>query len=624
MHILYEEEGTLKAASILSRAPASLQVEAPHGKRSKVKSASVLLEFEHPSAGQLLEEAERFAESLDADFLWQCSGTAEFGFGDLAREYVGRDPSPVEAAGVLMKLHSAPVYFYRRGRGRFQAAPADTLKLALAAVEKKKRVQAQIEDWARALERFECPREVAELAGELLYAPDRSKPETKALERACASTGLAPVRLLERCGLVPDAHEYHLQRFLHEFFPGGTAFPPHDIPEPAVELPRGEAEAFSLDDAGTTEIDDAFSLQPREGGWRIGVHIAAPALGIAPGSALDAIARERLSTAYMPGLKYTMLPDDVVARYSLDAGTERPAISLYVDIDAEGAVKGRHSRIEQVRIAANLRHAAYEPLNAAFEEGATCGLAHEEDLRVLWRFSEALEARRGKPSAGSAVDYSFYVESGRVRIVRRPRGSPLDKLVAELMILANSTWGELLAERDVAAIYRVQTTGKVRMSVHPEPHEGLGVASYAWMSSPLRRYVDLLNQWQLVSALSGKRPPFGRTSESLLAAMRAFEVTYARYDEHQRVMEDYWCLRWLQQEAAKNATAVVLRENLVRFENIPLVTRVPSLPELAPGTRVDLQIGALDLLERTVSCAYRGTLGTAPLPQEAPETAPPA
>ena len=100
-----------------------------------------------------------------------------------------------------------------------------------------------------------------------------------------------------------------------------------------------------------------------------------------------------------------------------------------------------------------------------------------------------------------------------MRIVPRKRGAPLDKLVSELMILVNSSWGELLAERDIAAIYRVQSTGKVRLSVHAEPHEGLGVRCYAWMSSPLRRYVDLLNQWQLIAALQGRRPPFTRSAE---------------------------------------------------------------------------------------------------------------
>ena len=438
--------------------------------------------------------------------------------------------------------------------------------------------------------------------------------EARALEQACTSTGLPAARLFERCGRLPDTHAYHLKRFLHEFFPRGTAFPPHEQPVVARDLPLAVAAAFSLDDIGTTEIDDAFSLsRTATGELRIGIHIAAPGLGFAPGSALDAMARERLATAYMPGFKFTMLPEDVIAAFSLDQGTERPALSLYVDVGEDGTVRARHSRLERVPTAANLRHAEYDALNQAFETGTALGLAYEDELRSLWRTAAALEARRGRPSAGAALDYSFYVENERVRIVPRKRGSPLDKLVSEMMILANTSWGELLAERDVAAIYRAQGTGKVRFTVHPEPHEGLGVACYAWMSSQLRRYVDLVNQWQLVAALDGRRAPFARNSDALLSALRACELTYARYDEHQRSMETYWSLRWMLQEGVRSAEAVVLRENLVRFEGLPLFTRVPSLPPLDSGARVRLEIASVDLLERSVSAVYRETLKPGPV-----------
>ena len=612
MQLLYEEDGELKVGAVLDRAPASFHVESPHGRRSKIKAANVLLSFERPAGAELLAAAEKFAGDLDVVFLWECSAAREFGFEELAREYVGREPTPVEAAGVLVKLQAAPMYFYRRGRGRFQAAPEATLKLALAAVEKKKRLQEQVGVWAEALSRGECPPQIAALQDELLYAPDRNKPETRALEQACASTGLAPAKLFARCGRLSDSHEYHLKRFLHEFFPGGAAFPPHEVPSLPDDLPLAPAAAFSLDDIGTTEIDDAFSVQRLAAGLRVGIHIAAPALGFAPGSPLDAIARERLSTAYMPGRKFTMLPDDVIGRFSLDHGGELPAVSLYLDIDEQHAVRGRHTRLERVPIVANLRHAQYDVLNEAFETAEAKGLAHEEDLRALWRVAGALEARRGRPSAGTAhLDYTFHVAGDRVRIVPRKRGAPLDKLVSEMMIVANSAWGELLAERDVAAIYRVQSTGKVRFSVHPEGHEGLGVSAYAWMSSPLRRYIDLVNQWQLVAALAGRRPPFTRTSDALLATLRAFEVTYARYDEHQRAMETYWSLRWLMQGDIRTVDALVLRENVARVEGLPLVTRVSSLPVLEPGSRVRLEVGGVDLIERTLACTYRETLGGA-------------
>jgi len=621
VQLLYEEDGELKVGAVLDRAPASYHVESPHGRRSKIKAASVLLSFERPPAAELLAAAGKFAGELEVGFLWECSGAREFGFEELAREYVGREPTPVEAAGVLMKLHGAPMYFYRRGRGRFQAAPEATLKLALAAAEKKKRVQEQVSAWAEALVRGDCPVEIAALQDELLYAPDRNKPQTKALEQACAKTGLTAAKLFAHCGRLGDSHEFHLKRFLHEFFPGGAAFPAHEIPALPEGLPRAPVAAFSLDDIGTTEIDDAFSVQRLADGVRVGVHIAAPALGFAPGSPLDAIARERLSTAYMPGRKFTMLPDDVVGRFSLDHGGELPAVSLYLDLDDDHSVRGHHSRLERVPIVANLRHAEYDVLNEAFEKGEARGLAHEEELRTLWRAALAMEKRRGRPSAGSALDYTFHVENDRVRIVPRKRGAPLDKLVSEMMIAANSAWGELLAERDVAAIYRVQSTGKVRFSVHAEGHEGLGVSAYAWMSSPLRRYVDLVNQWQLAASLAGRKAPFTRTSEALLTALRAFEVTYARYDEYQRAMETYWSLRWLLQEGIKTLDAVVLRENLVRIDGLPLVMRVSSLPALDAGTRVRLDVTGIDLLERGLSMAYRETLGSGSAVQDVTEDA---
>lgn len=610
MHILYEEAGELKVGSILAQAPASFQVESPHGRRTKVKTASVLLSFERPAPGELLAEAEKFAATVDAEFLWQCAPAREFGYDELAREYVGRAPSAVEAAGILLKLHSAPIFFHRRARGRFQSAPAETVRLALAAVEKKRRTQERIGDWAAALARGECPAEIAALKDELLYAPDRNKPETKALEQACAVTGLGSARLFERCGLLADSHEFHLKRFLHEFPPFAERPPALDVPADAAGLPLAEGVAFSLDDVGTTEIDDAFSVRKlADGTVRVGIHIAAPALAVAPGSPLDAIARERLSTAYMPGGKFTMLPEGVVSRFSLDEAAERAAVSLYFDLNEEGLPAGRHSRLERIRVGANLRHARYDVLNQTLAAGQSAGLPFEQELASLWRCALRLEAKRGKPStSAAALDYSFYVEAGRVRIVPRKRGSPLDKLVSEMMILVNTSWGELLAERDVAAIYRVQSAGKVRFSVHPEPHEGLGVSCYAWMSSPLRRYVDLLNQWQLLAALAGRRPPFARNSDGLLSALRAFELTHARYDEHQRAMENYWSLRWLVQEKVAHTAAAVIRENLVRLEGLPLVARVASLPALAPGARVRLEVKSVDLLERSVEFVYRDTL----------------
>jgi exoribonuclease-2 len=172
------------------------------------------------------------------------------------------------------------------------------------------------------------------------------------------------------------------------------------------------------------------------------------------------------------------------------------------------------------------------------------------------------------------------------------------------MIYVNAEWGRLLADSGVAGIYRSQGNGKVRMSTSPAPHQGLGVSQYAWISSPMRRYVDFINQRQLVALLRGEEPPYTRESESLHMFMRNFESTYEVYSDFQRSMERYWCLRWLLQENVVTTGAQVLKENLVKFDRLPLVARVASLPELPPETAVEVEISNIDLLELTFSIKF--------------------
>jgi exoribonuclease-2 len=615
MNVLFEEDGAFRAGSVLADNVASLQIELASGKRSKVKAANVLLRFVAPAPGELLDRAEAEAEGIDIDFLWEVSGEQEFAFEELAAEYHGAKPDPVQAAAVLLRLHSAPIHFHRKGRGRFRKAPPEILQAALAGLEKKRLQAAAIERMVEELKNGQLPGEFEPLLTQLIYKPDRNRSETKALEAACGETGKSAARLLFDCGALPSTHDYHLGRFLFEFFPdskGGTGFPYFAAPSETVDLPVAAVAAFSIDDAQTTEIDDAFSVTNKpEGGWRIGIHIAAPGLGFAPDSELGRIARERLSTVYMPGRKITMLPEDIVLHFTLAAGHTVPAISLYLDVATDYRLLGHETRLESVPIVANLRHHDIEPLfNAVTLATDLPDFPYRDELKLLWEFAQVLEAGRGKPSDnGTRKDYNFSVDwdadsgiaaepgKGLITIDERARGSPLDTLVAELMIMANATWGAMLRDAGIPALYRVQTAGKVRMSTVAAPHEGLGVECYAWSSSPLRRYCDLLNQWQLIALLQNEAPHFPPKSADLLAAMRDFELTYAAYAEFQRGMERYWCLRWLLQHGDHTVFGHVLRESLVRLDSIPLVLRLPSLPESPRGARVLLAIDGIDLLD---------------------------
>ena len=620
MHVIFEEDGHFKAGSILSETDATAQVETASGKRSKIKAANLLLRFAAPAPTEVMAEAETLAADLDADFLWEAAGTDEFGFEQLTQEYYGHTPQPAESVALLLKLHGSPIYFHKKGKGRYRPAPADTLAAAKAGQEKKRLAAERQAKLAEELAAFRLPEEYVSLIPRILIAPDKNTLEYKALEDAAAASGLSPLRLIERCGAIPSTLEFHQASFQLEYFPRGTGFA--DVTEPAAlnpsdppELPKSTVRAFSMDDEATTEIDDALSVQWLDDGTiRVGIHIAAPALGIPPGSELDRVARERLSTVYFPGNKITMLPDALIHHYTLGETHDCPALSLYVDVAPDLRVLGTETRLEMVHIADNLRHELLEvEFNAdTLRNPDVPDYPYRRELEWLHDFAAVLEAGRGKADTVDRVDYNFKVDGERVSIVPRKRGSPIDKVVSEFMIFANAHWGGWLAENHVPGIYRAQSGGKTRMTTSPDPHVGLGVDQYAWSSSPLRRYVDLVNQRQLISVLQQTEPTYPPRSEQLFSVVREFELAYDAYNEFQRRLERYWMLRWLIQENISEVTASVIREDLVRFDSLPMVTRAPSVAGVAPGSKVRLAISSIDLLDITFHAELLETLETLP------------
>jgi exoribonuclease-2 len=635
MNLLFEEDGVFRAGSVLSGAEASFQVELPTGKRTKVKGSHVLLRFEQPTPAQLMQRAQAAADEIDLDFLWECAPQAEFAFEDLAREYHGRAPDAVEAATILLRLHGAPVYFHRKGRGRFRPAPAEILKQALAAVERKRQQELLRQQYVDQLKAGELPPAIAAQGLNLALRPDKNGVEYKALEQAAAELQMSPLRLLLARGAIRSAYRWHLDSFLVTTFPRGTGFAA-DLPAPVVpaDLPLAEVAAFSIDDSATTEIDDAFSLQRLGELTRVGIHIAAPATAILRDDALDAVARARMSTVYAPGLKYTMLPPAWIEAFTLAQGRVVPVLSLYVDVDAEFNLTAFETRVERVQIAANLRH---DKLDDVVTDAAMAAAQVEApfgaELVYLWRLARALLARReqvrGRPEPLGRIDYGFALEfagdepdeHAHVAIKPRTRGAPLDLIVAELMILANSHWGGWLAGKRIVGIYRSQQrlygASRVKMSTTPGPHEGIGVSHYAWSTSPLRRYVDLFNQRQLIAAAQQGAPVYAANDADVFAIVSGFDSAYAGYAEFQAKLERYWCLRWLQQEGVQRIGAAVIKDDLLRIDGLPMLSRLPGLPALPRGQRLEIDIVGCDEIELALHARLHQVLGeAAPLDDE--------
>ena len=640
MFLLFEEAGKFVAGRVLSEAEASVQVELDSGKRVKVKGANILLKFEKPAPAQLLSEASLISQSIELDLAWEFAPEAEFGFADIAREYFSADASTTQQVGALIRLYEAPHYFRRAGKGRFKKASAETVQLALAGIEKKKQILAQIELWSQDLIRGECPAPIKEQLYKILFRPDKNAPEYKAVVEASRASQIAPLTLLQNAGAIASAYDFHWQRFLFDNFPKGTGFPKLEAPAISQALPLATVKAYSIDDSQTTEIDDALSLQGLGTGTVVlGIHIAAPGLAIQPNSAIDQVGRSRLSTVYMPGYKITMLPDDVVQSYTLAEGQACPAVSLYVTLDeATLAIQHTETKLERVHIAANLRHdqldqwVTQEWLEdsqpAARDNAPLLGLTHSE-LAFFWRLAQHLKAGRevvrGKPETFNRPDYNFRLQRANadappvgnetVLISVRQRGSPLDLIVAEAMILANSTWGQWLASLGVPAIYRSQASLspgiKVRMGTKALPHAGIGVPAYAWSTSPLRRYTDLVNQWQIIACVqhgttAALAAPFKPKDAQLFAIISAFEAAYSAYNSYQSGMERFWTLHYLKQENITELLASLVKEMgggswLVRADHLPLMFNVMGAAGMVRGDQVKVQLGNIDAMALDVN-----------------------
>lgn len=639
MHLLYEEGGDIKIATVQSASGSgdteSWQATSLSGKKIKLKAKEVWLRFEKPQAQLVMDEASALSKDIDLQLLWDCAPDEEFGLVEVSLEYFGAQASVSEQVSLGMALQGAPVFFRRKGRGRFQRAPLEQLQAGLVALERKQKESEQQAFWQQELVAGVFPEVLRSQSQQLLFAPDKNTSAYKALIAACTQAGETPAQLMIRCGAIDSPLDYHRGMFLKAHFPSGSAHHESIGVDQAVlsaaiaQLPTAQVNAFSIDDSGTTEIDDALSVTPlSDGKHRIGIHIAAPGIAITKDDSIDQVARTRMSTVYFPGNKITMLPESVIAQFSLDAGAPRPALSIYVDIDSAGVVDidTLQMQVEMVPMVANLRLEDLEHLvteESLADEGAQ--FAYHQELSILWKAAKLLHAGRQEQRVlvglrpeqlgildRNALARDFYFEikdiAGleQVEITPRQRGSILDTIVAEWMIYCNSASGRLLADNGLPGLFRTQKGWgplRTRMQTIPGPHEGLGLEYYAWCTSPLRRYSDLVNQWQLIAlakhGVTAKMvAPFPPRDATLMGIAADFETCYQAYGEYQDRLEKYWCLRWIAQDGgSRNVFVRHMKEGMSRVELIPLHLPIPELATHPRMTRAEVVIADVDLLQ---------------------------
>lgn len=619
-HIFYEDSGQFKVASIVQKNDSSYQADTKHGKRVKIKAANVLLEFTS-NMDDFIQGAQNEAAQIDIELLWECVGQDELDFKAAAAEYFGNQASQIQQAATIIALYAAPMYFYKKSKTSFKAVPADVLQQALAAIERKAQQEAQIQAWADEMIAGCLPDAIAAELPQILHDPNKQSLAYKAFHKASDALKLSLYELALHTGGITSKPQYLLQRFAYKYFPKGMDFPELSAPEQPAHLPLANVQAFSIDDVSTTEVDDALSVQDLgNGSKRIGIHIAAPALGIEPNSDVEEIIMQRLSTVYFPANKITMLPENWISAFSLDEGKTVPAFSIYFDVDENWQLSEPTSQIELVPIATNLRIQNIEPFfNSETGVGSADNpqFAHHADCLYLLDLARELQRQRDRlddPTLPKKYDYDIdFDANGKVLITRRERGSPIDTLVSEMMILANTSWAKMLHDNELAGLFRVQPSGRVRMSTYSEPHIGMNVAHYGWFTSPLRRASDYINQKQLQSLLDPhSEPRFAKNDSDLFVALGVFETAFNAYRAFQDMMKNYWATVWLVQENVREINAVVLKEDLVRLEGLPLTARATGIPiEIAPQATVKLAITEIDPEQQFIALKYLSVVPTA-------------
>jgi len=373
----------------------------------------------------------------------------------------------------------------------------------------------------------------------------------------------------------------------------------------------------TIDGASTRDLDDALSFEPGGTLGRIGIHIADPAVFVAPGDPVDVEALSRATSHYLPDVRIPMLPRVLSEEAaSLVEGEPRPALSFFVELASDGEWTGSSIARSVIRSRARLDYAAADAVLATGE--APFGAL----LRGLDEAAQAL-ARRRAARGGVLLDTAEVnvrrEADGTISLERIEPGSRARRLVTEAMVLAGELAARFCLDHALPSIYRRQPPPaapidvplgsesdpvvvraarmrlrRAEVSAQPGPHFALGLEAYSQASSPLRRFQDLAVHRQIAAHLEGLTLPYGPAEIQTIAATTERAEQAARDAERQA--ERYWLLRYLEQSGATEVEAIVVDTEppVVELLATRLEERVPSLAGATPGERVTLTIGKIN------------------------------
>ena len=378
------------------------------------------------------------------------------------------------------------------------------------------------------------------------------------------------IALLKKTHRMPEgADEFLLANGIHAAFSRNVMEYADNLKEDFDHSERSvvtEEQVFSIDDAETREIDDALSCRRDGDNYVVGVYIADPACYVSKGDPLDETAEDRPLSLYLPTTTVKMFPDHLSCDLaSLNQGKERPTLAFTMTMTQEGEILDWEIRSAIVTVT---RRLTYIEADAIMEKPASDDAPLAQALKTLLVLAD--NSRAFRESDGAVVlnrpELRVRVQNGEVSVESEDQNSPAHRLVAEFMVLANSLAAKYALRNEIPVIYRVQDppSGPVtsvheyepyffdqqvrkmkrtRLSTYPQPHFGLGLDLYIQISSPLRRYADLVMHRQLAAHSLGKPIPY--TQEELFVVLNNVESTASQNRSLEREANKYWMLEYL-------------------------------------------------------------------------------
>ena len=572
------------------------------------------------------EERARLNAELDLDLLWEVVREHGRGFTaeELAELFFGRR-SATGAAVMLEALFNDRLYFVRRHM-EFVARSADQVERLRMQYEKV-RLRSEAGRRTRNLLRgvledgmVPSPDEASELIAQLtrfLENPfTRSRELSAMLEAAVSdiSPAEAAYEILERLGAAPPGPRFALIGGVRTGFSEAVLAEAQNVTAP--DRPPGDDTcAITIDDDETIEIDDAISCEPlNDGELRVRIHIALVADYVPKGGAVDIEAAARGATVYLPETTVRMLPDPISTdAASLMAGQTRHVLTTDVRLAPDGDLLSYSIYPQAIRIAARLNYdQADRLLCAPAANDASAGL--QALLQLLQQ--AALKLRERRRNAGAILiqrrEPKIRVIDDEIDLKIIDNTSPSRQLVAEFMVLSNYVAARTASERRIPMIYRVQpgtggdfATPRPRLSLYPEFHAGVGLDYYVQVSSPIRRYMDLVLQRQLLAAL----PEHGTTAyqpEELLNVLAAAENAEADGKELERRAKRFWILRYLERHALNQPLeATVLRDGAsAELDAYAVRGALRGAPNVASHSHIMVQIARIEPVRGWLTLDY--------------------